>query len=125
MFHLADLVIQIKNGIMAEKSDVTFSFSKIKKDVLQVLKNSGLIEDFTTFKEGPHKFLKVILPTQGQITDIKIVSKPGRRVYTDVDKLKKTRRSLGIKILTTPKGVISAEEAIKQNVGGEIICKVW
>lgn len=110
---------------MAGKEEVVLPFSKIKKEVLQVLKNNGLIEDFSTFKEGPHKYLKIMVPKQGEITDIKIVSKPGRRIYADVSQLRKTRRSLGIKIVTTPKGVLSSEDAIKQNVGGEVICKVW
>lgn len=125
MFHLADLIVRIKTGIMADKESVVLPFSKIKKDVLEVLKTNGYIEDHSTFKEGNHKYLKITLPQKGEITDIKVVSKPGRRVYADVEQLKKFQKSLGMTILTTPKGVISSKEAIKNKVGGEIICKVW
>lgn len=127
---LGDMLTRIRNGGRVKKSDVNVPMSNLKMSVLEVLKREGFIRDFTVVKprEGVTE-IKVELKYQESgapvISEIKRVSKPGRRVYSGVADIKRVYNGLGISILSTPKGVLSDHEARNENVGGEILCTVF
>jgi len=99
-------------------------------NIAKVLKATGYINNFDVVKdEKGHPMLKITLKypdaKRTVITDIKRVSKPGRRVYVAADSIPKVLNGFGISILSTSRGVITDQEARESNVGGEILCKVW
>jgi small subunit ribosomal protein S8 len=104
--------------------------SQMNLNIAKVLKASGYINTYDVVKdEKGHPMLKISLrypdSKRAVITDIKRVSKPGRRVYVPADKIPKVLNGFGISILSTSRGVITDQEAREANVGGEILCKVW
>ena len=126
MHHLSDLIVRIKNATLAEKESFSILHCNINENVLAVLKEYGYIKDFKKYKEGKFKYINIeIFSDDGSITDIKAVSKPGRRVYANVLDLKKRKSRLGMYVVSTPKGVLSDKKAISQNIGGEILLRVW
>lgn len=124
MYLIADTITRIKNANIAGIESVDVQFSNLIKDVLQLLNEKEYVGEVKVYKDNGHKKISVqVLP--GNITDIKVVSKPGKRVYANLHTLKSDKRNLGLTVVSTPKGVLSKGAAIKQGVGGEVICKVW
>jgi small subunit ribosomal protein S8 len=126
---LGDMLTRIRNAQERGKSKVTCPASKLRSRVLDVLKQEGYIRDYSTVQMGKAKAeieieLKYFDGTP-VIREIHRVSKPGRRIYASVDSLPTVYNGLGISILSTPKGVMSDNEARAQNVGGEVICTVF
>lgn len=125
---IGDLLTRIRNAQMRFKSTLTCPFSKIKVNVLDVLKREGYINNYTNVEisQGIQQVKIELKYHEGQpvIHEIKRVSKPGRRVYSAIGDLQRVSNGLGISILSTPKGVLSDDEARRENVGGEIICTV-
>jgi small subunit ribosomal protein S8 len=126
MYLLADLIIRIKNANIAKKETLEVPFSTFTKNVCTVLKNKGYLVDVKTFKEGNHKMIGLTLDEDNSvINDIKVVSKPGRRIYASLHNLKAERRNIGITLISTPKGILTKDEALAKKVGGEVLCKVF
>jgi small subunit ribosomal protein S8 len=126
---LSDLLARIRNAQQRGKSTVSTPASRLRENVLNVLREEGFIRGFATVqKDGGKAEIEVELKYYDGapvIKEIKRVSTPGRRVYASVDKLPTVYNGLGISILSTPKGVMSDAEARSQNVGGEVICTVF
>lgn len=126
---LGDLLTRIRNGQRAELDVVSSPASKLRANVLEVLKREGYIRDYSAAKdEKGFNTLNVELKYfdgTPVIRDIKRVSKPGRRVYSKIKDLPKVYNGLGISILSTPRGVMSDKEAQEANVGGEVLCQVF
>lgn len=125
-YDVADLLTRIRNGQLARKSVVTCRFTGKTKKILDALSREGFIESIELHEEKPRLvkiFLKYFRNTP-VIQEIVCVSKPSRRIYTSSKNLVRFQGGLGTYILTTPKGVLSVNEAIEHNVGGEILCKV-
>lgn len=127
---VADMLTRLRNGQHARLYSIEFPFSKIRAGVLEVLKVEGYIKDYKKEKSNDGHFsLKVELKYdnngQAVISEINRLSKPGRRVYSKIQDLKKFYNGLGMVILSTSKGVMSDHEARKQNVGGELLCAVF
>lgn len=127
---LANMLSTIKNASMIQKPFVELPYSGIKEEVLGVLKEKGFIENVKVFKqEGKgFKMLHVDLKYdngQRAITEIKRVSKPGRRIYKTKDGLKTIRGGFGISIVTTSAGVMDSRDAKRKRLGGEVICLVY
>ena len=126
---LGDMLTRIRNGLHANKSVVEAPSSKFRSNVLEVLKREGYIRDFSFIEDKPGiKHLKIELKYQEGvpvISEIKRVSKPGCRVYSRINELPKVYNGLGISILSTPRGVMSDNEARAANVGGEVLCQVF
>ena len=120
---------RIRNGQLRSLNSVVIPSSNFRKNILEILKNEGYIKDFYIEKNDNNKIsLKISLKYfEGDpvIKEIKRISKPGRRVYSRATSIPKVMNGLGLAILSTPKGVMSDTEARKQNVGGEIICRVF
>ncbi|MFO0293331.1 MAG: 30S ribosomal protein S8 [Rhodospirillales bacterium] len=126
---IGDMLTRIRNGQAARQGSVVVPASKLRASVLDVLAREGYIRGyFTTEKGGGIGELTVELKYQEGapvIREISRVSKPGRRVYSGIKNLQKVYGGLGISILSTPRGVMSDSEARAQNVGGEVICRVF
>ena len=126
---IGDMLTRIRNGQMRSLNKINIPFSNFRLKILEVLKKEGYIIDFNTSNDKKKiKFLSVDLKYyEGQpvIKEIKRVSKPGRRVYSKATSIPKVLNGLGLAILSTSKGVMSDTDAIKNNLGGEIICKVF
>ena len=126
---IGDMFSRIRNGQMRSLASVQIPSSNFRKNILEILKKEGYIKDFFIEKTINNKVsLKISLKYyEGDpvIKEIKRVSKPGRRVYSRANSIPRVMNGLGLAILSTPKGVMSDVEARKQNVGGEIICRVF
>ena len=126
---LGDMLTRIRNGQTANKSVVDAPASRFRGNVLDVLKREGYIRNFSKVEKRPgiNEFKIELKYYDGKpvISEIKRVSTPGRRVYSSIDDLPKTYNGLGISILSTPRGVMSDNEARAAHVGGEVLCQVF
>ena len=126
---IGDMLTRIRNGQMRSLNKINIPFSNFRLKILEVLKKEGYIIDFDIDNAKQKiKFLSVDLKYyEGRpvIKEIKRVSKPGRRVYSKATSIPKVLNGLGLAILSTSKGVMSDTDAVKNNLGGEIICKVF
>ena len=126
---LGDMITRIRNGQSARKSVISSPASKLRSNVLEVLKREGYIRDYSAaeVRPGIREITIELKYHEGQpvISEIVRVSKPGRRVYSGIKDLKRVYNGLGIAILSTPRGVLSDNEARVANVGGEVLCQVF
>lgn len=126
---IADMICIIKNGLRTRRESVSFPYSKVKMDIVGILKNHGFITDVKQTEVDGKPFINVSLKYTGQgmpvINDMKKQSKPGKREYLQKQAIPKVKNGYGIAILSTNKGVLSGKDARLNNVGGELLCKVW
>ncbi len=126
---LGDMLTRIRNAQMRRKSKVSTPGSRLRGNVLDVLKDEGYIRGYSTteFGNGRTEFEIELKYFEGApvIRTIERVSKPGRRVYAAVDAMPRVANGLGITIISTPKGVMADHSAREANVGGEVLCKVF
>jgi small subunit ribosomal protein S8 len=126
---LGDMLTRIRNAQMRKKGKVSTPGSRIRANVLDVLKDEGYIRGYSTTElgNGRTEFDIELKYFDGQpvIREIQRVSKPGRRVYAAVDGMPRVGNGLGITIVSTSKGVMADHAAREQNVGGEVLCKVF
>jgi len=126
---LGDMLTRIRNGQRAGMQNVSCPASKLRANVLEVLKREGYIRGFTSANGGEvaAQFMIELKYNEGSpvIREINRISKPGRRVYSKIADLPRVYNGLGISILSTPRGVMSDSEARAANVGGEVLCRVY
>jgi small subunit ribosomal protein S8 len=127
---IADMLTRIRNANKARFKSVNVYMSQMNVNIAKVLKKAGYINSHDNVKdEKGQQMLKITLKypdtKRAVITDIKRISKPGRRVYVASDSIPKVLNGYGIAVLSTSSGVITDEEARELNVGGEILCNVW
>ncbi len=126
---IGDMFSRIRNGQMRSLNSVIIPSSKFRKNILEILKKEGYIKDYFIEKNENNKTsLKVSLKYfEGDpvIKEIKRISKPGRRIYSRATSIPKVMNGLGLAIISTPKGVMSDTDARKNNIGGEIICRIF
>ena len=126
---LGDMLTRIRNGQMANKSDIHAPASKLRANVLEVLRREGYIRGFETVELGGGRSeLRIELKYHNGepvIRELRRVSKPGRRIYKGVKDLPSVYNGLGIAIVSTPRGVLSDAEAREARVGGEVLCTVF
>jgi len=126
---VADLLTRIRNGQRAGKATITTPASGLRENLLRVLEREGYIRGFERYEVRPGiEELRVDLKYNENmpvINKIERISKPGRRVYAKIKDLQKVYNGLGISILSTPRGVMSDQEARQANVGGEVLCQVF
>ncbi|QJE73629.1 30S ribosomal protein S8 [Aerophototrophica crusticola] len=126
---LGDMLTRIRNGQKARQSVVLSPASKLRTNVLEVLKREGYIRgyDLEDVRPGVRNLRIELKYHEGEpvIKEIHRVSKPGRRIYSKIADLPRVYNGLGIAILSTPRGVMSDTEARAANVGGEVLCKVF
>lgn len=125
---IADLINQLKMGIKARKKQITIYGSKLKIGILTLLKLEGYIRDFKVQTTNQITTLQITLKYyEGlpSIHGIRQISKPGLRVYVPADQLPKVLNGLGVAIVSTNKGLMSAKKARQQQIGGEVLAYVW
>jgi small subunit ribosomal protein S8 len=126
---IADMLTRIRNSLVAKQDSTAMPASNLKVEVARVLKEQGFIKDFEIVKDGERRSLKIWMRYAGKreavITGLKRVSKPGLRVYCRAADMPRVLGGLGIAIVTTPKGVMTARAARQQNLGGEVLAYVW
>jgi small subunit ribosomal protein S8 len=128
---IADMLTRIRNALMAKHASVEIPSSKIKVAIAKILTDEGYISRYR-IENNPRPVLVIDLKYIGEaklqrsvITSLQRVSKPGRRVYTSVKEIPWVKSGMGIAVLSTPKGVITGQQARRLNVGGEVLCYVW
>lgn len=129
---IADMLTRIRNSLMARKITCEVPASKIKVEIARILQEEGYVESYEVVEGKPFSNIVITLKYHGArrdrqpvITNITRVSKPGRRVYRRRTDLPRVMSGIGIAIVTTPKGVMTAQQARRERVGGEVLCYVW
>lgn len=126
---LGDMLTRIRNGQSARKAVIVSPSSRLRTNVLEVLQREGYIRGYSQedIRAGVSEIKIELKYSEGEpvIKEIKRVSKPGRRVYSKIKDLPRVYNGLGIAILSTPRGVMSDNEARAANVGGEVLCQVF
>lgn len=126
---IADMLTRIRNAISAKHETVDIPASNMKKAIAQILLDEGYIASYKVIDDEKQGVIRVTLKyTENKaqvITGLRRVSKPGLRIYSNVEDMPKVMKGLGIAIVSTSKGIMTDREARKQNVGGEVLAFVW
>ena len=126
---IADMLTRIRNAIMVRHDFVLVPSSRIKLSIAKILKGEGFISDYEVLKGKPHRVIKIYLRysdnNQPVLSGLERVSKPGLRVYAQRKEIPKVYGGLGIAIVSTPKGVMTGQQAWRQGIGGELLCYIW
>lgn len=129
---IADMLTRIRNALMARKTEVQVPWSKLKEDIARILSEEGYVDGYSVGEETPARMITITLKYFGPrrsrrpvITNLTRISKPGRRVYKGRREMPRVLSGTGIAIVTTPKGVMTAQQARRERVGGEVLCYVW
>ncbi len=126
---IADYLTRIRNALHARQKYVDIPASNLKRKISRILLEQGYIKKYIVIDDGKQGIIRIWLKydenNEPVITHLERVSKPGRRVYADVDNLPRVMNNLGIAILTTSKGVLTERQAKRLNVGGEVLCYIW
>jgi small subunit ribosomal protein S8 len=125
---IADLLARVRNAAAVGKQEMFVPYSKIKSEIIRILKDEGYITDYALDNEAAHPRIKItnkIVNRSSAITGLKRVSKPGLRKYVGAGEIPRVLGGMGVAILSTPRGVLSGREAKKQNVGGELLAYIW
>lgn len=125
---IADLITRIRNAIMVNKNEISVPASKLKLAILEGLKRTKFITDYSVIEATPRNSIRVVINEINEaprINEITKVSKPGRRVYAGVDELPKVKSGRGIVLISTSKGIMTGDEAKQARLGGEVLVKVW
>ncbi len=126
---IADMLTRIRNASSAKHDSVDIPASNVKKSIAQILLDEGYINDFQVIDDGKQGVIHIVLKyTQNKtqvITGLRRVSKPGLRIYTNVEDMPKVMRGLGVAILSTSKGIMTDKQARVANVGGEVLAYIW
>ncbi len=125
---IANALTSVRNALHAKKETVDLPASKLMKQILEIFKNDGYIEDFRLLKNNVQGSFKVYLKYDKKkscILGLRRISRPGLRVYVRQDKVPRVLSGLGTAVISTSKGVISDKEARKLKCGGEVLCYIW
>ncbi len=126
---IADMFTLIRNGFNAGKRAVSIPASKIKKDITKLLFDNGFITKYAFVDEGPQGSIKILLKysdsRESAIQDIQRMSKPSLRKYSSAEDLPRILNGMGVCIVSTSKGLMTDHDCRKNNIGGELIGKVW
>ncbi len=127
---IADMLTRIRNANMAGHERVEIPASKIKMEIARILAEEGFVRNYRLLEEGKQGILRIYLKygntkKEKVITNLKRISKPGRRVYVKVDDLPRVYGDLGTAILSTSQGLKTTSQCRRAKVGGEVLCYVW
>lgn len=126
---IADLLTRIRNASTSRHETVEIPASNMKKAIVQILVDEGYVKGFTVIEDGKQGIIKVTLKYDENkkpiITGLKRVSKPGLRIYADVENMPKVMKGLGVAIISTSKGIMTDRKARRENVGGEVLAFIW
>jgi small subunit ribosomal protein S8 len=126
---IADMLTRIRNASAARHKELTLPSSRVKREIARILADEGFIDTYATQPDGVQETLTLRLKyVEGRtpvVTGIKRISKPGLRVYARKTEIPRVLGGLGLAILSTSHGIMTGNEARKQNLGGEVLCFVW
>lgn len=126
---ISDMLTRIRNAQAVKKPTVVIPFSKLKWEILEVFKRHGFIKEMEKTGRGNKKIIEVTLKYRQdgspRISYLKRVSKPSRRIYASAKELWPFKNGIGIRVITTSKGIMSDKEARKENLGGEVLLEMW
>ena len=126
---IADLLTRIRNPSASRHDSVEIPASNMKKAIVQILLDEGYIKNYSVKDDGKQGIIRVTLKydenKKSVITGLKRVSKPGLRIYSNVEDMPKVMKGLGIAIISTSKGIMTDRQARKENVGGEVLAFIW
>ena len=126
---IADLLTRIRNASSAKHDTVEIPASNMKKAICQILLDEGYIKNFNIIEDGKQGLIRVTLKygegKTSAISGLRRVSKPGLRIYSNVEDMPRVMKGLGIAIISTSKGVMTDRQARKENVGGEVLAFIW
>jgi len=126
---VADMLTRIRNAGSARHQKVDIPASKLKLEIARILKEEGYIANYKAMEEEGRRILRVYLKygnnNEAAISNVERVSRPGCRVYVRRTEIPRVLGGMGINILTTPRGVMTGQQARKQGVGGEVLCQIW
>lgn len=125
---ISDMLTRIRNATRIKTEKVDIPLSRMKLEIVKILKEEGFIRAYKILKDKRQGVLRVFpkyVENESVISGLKRVSKPGRRIYVGRDEIPKVMGAVGIAILTTSKGVLSDKACRHKGVGGEVICYVW
>lgn len=123
---IADLLTRLRNGYLARLHEVTVPFSKMRGEILRILKKNGYIVDYKLAEDSRSFSVQLAdVRKTKYIPSFRRISRPGQRIYIKSADIRKSRNGVGIYILSTPKGVITGYEAHALGVGGELLCEIY
>ncbi len=125
---IADMLTRLRNAQQVGKKTVELPFSKFKFELAKIIKRAGYIEEMAKHGKKNKKILEVVLKYKDKtpaISEIKRISKPGRRIYVSSKDIRPVRQGFGMIIISTSRGLMTDKEAKKQKLGGEVICEIW
>ncbi|MHB1004455.1 MAG: 30S ribosomal protein S8 [Chloroflexota bacterium] len=126
---VADMLTRIRNGIQARHDQVLMPASQLKLAIAKIMKEEGYIKDYELLREGPKRTIRVWLryadAKSPVLTGLRRISKPGKRVYAGSAQMPRVLGGLGVAVVSTPQGVMTAQQARRRNVGGEVLCFIW
>jgi small subunit ribosomal protein S8 len=131
-YPIGDMLTRIRNASCRYHSDVVMPHSKMKESIAGILEQEGYIEGFEVIEQEPQSRLRIRLKYKGErtsakqaISEIRLVSKPSRRVYAGKGEIPRPLGGMGISIVSTSQGILSGKEAKVRGIGGEVLCEVW
>ncbi len=126
---IADMLTRIRNAIMAQHDFVLVPTSRMKLSIARILKEEGFISDYEVLRGKPQRVIKIYLrytdENEPVLAGLERVSKPSLRVYVQRKEISRVHGGAGIAIISTPKGVITGQQAWRQRLGGELLCYIW
>jgi small subunit ribosomal protein S8 len=126
---ISDMLTRIRNAGKARFDKVDIPSSQFKINISEILKNEGYIKNYKVIKDNKQGILQIFLKYDEKnnlvISELKRISKPGRRIYVDKTNIPQIKSGLGLAILSTSQGVLTDKEAKSKGVGGEVICSIW
>jgi len=126
---VSDALTRIRNASMRRLEVTELLHSNLVESVISIFKDKGYLEDYSIVEDGNKKFIKVVLKYNNDgssvISELKKISKPGRRVYKGAEDIKRFKNGYGTIVVSTSKGVLSNDVAYKDGIGGEVICSIW
>ena len=126
---IADMLTRVRNANTAKHDTVDIPASNMKKAIAQILVDEGFVKSFQVINDGKQGVIRINLKygenKSAVITGLRMVSKPGLRIYTSCEDMPKVMKGLGVAIVSTSKGVMTDKRARKENVGGEVLAFIW
>lgn len=122
---IADMLTRIRNGYLARLSTIEVPYSKLKSEILRVLKKNGYIVDFASSDSKSISISLNDVRVTKYVPTLRRVSKPGQRIYVKHTDIKRSRNGHGIYVFSTPKGIVTGYEAYTLGVGGELLCEIY
>ncbi len=125
---IADMLTQVKNAAHRGRASLVIPHSRIKQEIAEILTKAGYLSAVSQKGKRVKKYLELELAMKGgvaRVSDVKRISKPGKRVYYGVSEIRPVREGRGLAVFSTPKGLLSDKQARKEGVGGELLFQIW